>query len=519
MKTLSVWFKDFKKEIKKQPKLYTLAAVILAAAFYFRVYRLDQLIGFYFDQGRDALVIWDFWKKGEGFLIGPTTGIAGIFRGPFYYWLITPFYVLGQGNPVWPSVFLSTTAVAAIAIAMYLARELEGWRSAFIVGILSSFSFYMVYSARWLSNPTPMLLISMLLVFSVFQITKGHKWFWAPVGLLLGLAMQFGSATEVFYYVVVAGFAILQRRTMLPSLKIALISAFLLFATFAPQILFDFRNNGILSNNIKKFLFEDESFKAGFWETVKVRFPFYKSVFFSKLFPTDHTTWKYTIGLALLGLGLNWKSFAKDKRFVFLFALMFAPIIGMLFFQGNQGNVYDYYFTGYYMVFLLLISVLLGTLARRRWGVVLVGILLVLFWKQNFNLTRNYVSAGADGPSHITLGNQLQAVNYVIEDGVKRGQEFNVDVYVPPVIPYAYDYLFLWQTTNRCGENRCGQVLDRQVPLLYTVYEVDDPHPERLEAWMARQAGIGEVQEDVRFGGVTVQRRLRLPVVEKEINE
>lgn len=493
--------------------------VILTGALYFRVYRLDQLIGFYYDQGRDALVIWDLWKKGEQFLIGPTTGIAGIFRGPFYYWLITPFYALGGGDPVWPSVFLSITSVAAIALAMYLAYELEGWRSAGLVGILTSFSFYMVYAARWLSNPTPMLLISMCLVFSAFQITKGKKWYWAPVGLLLGLAMQFGSAAEVFYYVAITVFAISQiRTTRWPSLKIILISGGLLLFTFAPQILFDIRNDGILSGNVKKFLFEDESFKVGFWEMIKIRFPFYINVFFSKLFPTDHGPWKYTLGLALLALGLNWKNLLKDKRFAFVLTLMAAPLVGMLFFQGNQGNVYDYYFTGYYMVFLLLLSVLLGFLARKKWGLLLVGALLVIFWKQNFNLTKNYVSAGADGESHISLGNELQAVNWVIDDAVKNGQEFNVDVYVPPVIPYAYDYLFLWQTTKRCGDPRCGQVLDRQVPLLYTVFEVDNPHPERLEVWLARQAGIGKVLEETRFGGITVQRRERLPVVEKVEN-
>lgn len=489
-----------------------LVILILVAAFYLRVHRLDQLIGFYYDQGRDALVIWDLWKNGEQFLIGPTTGIAGIFRGPFYYWLITPFYALGAGNPVWPSVFLSATAVAAIALAIYLSYELEGWRSALIVGTLSSFSFYMVYAARWLSNPTPMLLISMCLVFSMFEITKGKKWYWAAVGLLLGLAMQFGSAAEVFYYVAVGAFALWQRKN-LPTLKIALISLGLLFFTYAPQILFDIRNDGILSGNIRKFLFEDKSFRGGFWEMVKIRFPFYVDVFFSKLFPTDHTPWKYALGLALLSLGLNWKTLFKDKRFVFVSVLMAAPIIGMLFFQGNQGNVYDYYFTGYYMVFLLLISVLLGYMARRTMGLVLVLILLVIFWRQNFNLTKNYVSAGADGESHISLGNELQAVDWVINDAKKAGLEFNVDVYVPPVIPYAYDYLFLWQTTLKCGDSRCGQVLDRQVPLLYTVFEVDNPHPERLEAWLARQKGIGTVLEETRFGGITVQRRERIPAV------
>jgi len=44
---------------------------------------------------------------------------------------------------------------------------------------------------------------------------------------------------------------------------------------------------------------------------------------------------------------------------------------------------------------------------------------------------------------------------------------------------------------------------------LYTLYEIDPPHPERLDAWLARQDGIGKVEETVKFGGITVERRER----------
>ena len=107
------------------------------------------------------------------------------------------------------------------------------------------------------------------------------------------------------------------------------------------------------------------------------------------------------------------------------------------------------------------------------------------------------------------MGNELQAVNWVFENSKERGV-FNIDVYVPPVIPYSYDYLFLWQGTRRCGDNLCGLLWDEQTPLLYTLYEVDPPHPWRLEAWLDRQEGIGVVEEEVSFGGIIVQRRSRI---------
>src|SRR3989344_8740174 len=97
----------FKKEMRLHFWVYISLFLLLAAAFFVRVYRLDALLGFYYDQGRDALVIWRLWHEGKFFLIGPITGLAGIFLGPLYYYLIAPFYLIGGGNPVAPAIFLA----------------------------------------------------------------------------------------------------------------------------------------------------------------------------------------------------------------------------------------------------------------------------------------------------------------------------------------------------------------------------------------------------------------------------
>ena len=56
----------------KRNKIFTLfnfvLFTLLLLAFLVRVYRIDSLLGFYFDQGRDANVIWDLWHQGKFFL-------------------------------------------------------------------------------------------------------------------------------------------------------------------------------------------------------------------------------------------------------------------------------------------------------------------------------------------------------------------------------------------------------------------------------------------------------------------
>lgn len=506
MNTINWWI-SLKSEISRHPIVYFFLVVILLAAFFVRVYRLDQLLGFYYDQGRDALVIWQFWHEGKLFLIGPTTGIEGIFRGPWYYWLIAPFYLLGAGNPVWPSVFLALISVLAVGLLFYLTSKVAGRLAGFIAVILASFSYYLVVASRWLSNPTPMLLISMLLILFMFLVLEGKKWAWIGIALMLGMAMQFGSAAEVFYFPAVAVFALWQRKN-LPSKKILTLSFLVLLVPFLPQIIFDLKHGGILRTAIKQFLLEEESFRTSFWDVVQNRINLYQSVFLSKLFPTDPLARKLSLILIFLALAVGVNSIWGNKYFRTVLLVLTAPLLGMLFFQGNYGNIYDYYFTGYYLVFVLAFSSLLALLARYPKGLVVIFVFLFLFFQDNLPLVRNYLVAGVDGETHISLGNQTQAVNWVLENAA--GRDFNADVYVPPVIPHAYDYLFSWETTRRCGEGRCGMQLDQQVPLLYTLYEVDPPHPERLEAWLDRQKGIGVVEETVRFGGITVERRLRI---------
>ncbi len=478
-----------------------LIAVVLLIGLLVRVYRIDQLLGFYYDQGRDALVIWDLIHKGKLFLIGPTTGIAGIFRGPWYYWLITPFYFLGKGDPLWPSIFLSITTMAAVYLMYKIALEIGGKMSGFLAAIIGSLSLYIVYASRWLSNPTPMLLISMGVIYSLFQIIKKKENYWVLLAFLMGMSMQFGSSGEVFYFPAVL--IIMWWKKLWPKPKTLLISIAIFSVSFLPQVAFDIKHNGILRENVYKFIFGEGSFKASFWETVKLRFPFYLEVFGSKVFPQTPLYQKLLILISGLLIFSKRKKLFSDYKFPVVLIFILSPIVGMLFFQGNFGNVYDYYFTGYYFIFILLVSVLLGINTGTVFGKIIFVAFIFLFLNDNIPQVRNYIISGVDGPTTVAYGNQKQGVDWVYQKAA--GRQFNIDVYVPPVIPHTYDYLFKWYGPK----NYNYKPLDDKVELLYTLYEVDPDHPERLDAWLKRQESIGKVLVQEKLGGVVVQERLR----------
>lgn len=491
------------KKIKKFILDRFLIILILGIASFLRFFRLKSLLGFWYDQGRDALVIWDLIHKGKFFLIGPTTGIEGVFRGPWYYWLITPFYYLGHGNPVLPLAFLVIISILSIYVIYKVGEELGGKKLAVLSAFITAISIYIINSSRWLSNPTPMFLIGTSLIWAVFKFLDKKKWALPLIGFLSGMATQFGSAMEIFYIPILL-FIFIWQRKLLPRFNVVVLSLLTFLVAFLPQIFFEIRHPGVLSGPIIQFLFQEKSFSLTFWELLQTRLPFYYSVFYSKFWTNGSKLFAPFLIFIILYLIVRGKRLFQNHKFVVVTIFTLFPFLGGLFFSGNHGNIYDYYFTGYYLIFILFFSFLLGKIAEKRVGKIIVLIFLIIFTYKNIAAYKETYFKNINDVKIVTLGTQLPAVDWVYKNSEKR--DFNVDIYVPPVIPYAYDYLFKWLGVTKYGKEPKVE----NVSLLYTLYEEDLDHPERLNAWLERQKGIGTIIKEEKFGMIVLQERERI---------
>jgi len=474
---------------------------ILSLATFLRLYRINELLGFWYDQGRDALVIWDMIYKGKLTLIGPMMGFTGMFRGPWYYYLITPFYWLGHGNPIFPSVFLISTTVLAIYFLFLIGEKLGSKNVGLFAALVASVSAYIISSSRWFSDPTPTLLVSVLLIWATFKYHDKKVWALPLIGFLIGMSLQFSASTEIFY--IPAFLVILYLfRKLLPKFKVIFLSGISFLVPFLFQALFELRHLGTLSGALFQFIFKEKTFSLSFWKIIETRLPFYYSLFASKFWFGNILFAPFFI-IFLITLILKWREFWHNDKFKIIFVLSIGPFIGTLFFVSNLGAIYDYYFTGYYLIWILLFSFVILSIPRSfvRKFILIAFFALLIFENCKSYITSYFISL--NDPKIVVLGNELKAIDWIYRDA--NGRNFNVDEYVPPVIPYTYEYLFEW-----LGHTKYNQLPDTSnVKLLYTLEEADFDHPDRIAAWYARQNGIGKVEEKVQFGGITVERRLR----------
>lgn len=473
--------------------------VVLVLSTFLRIYRTPDLLGFWFDQGRDARVAWNIIHNKDLTLIGPTTGIEGIFLGPFYYYLITPFYLISNGDPVIPAISLALINVGAVILLYKFAKEniseLAGVLSASVYGL--SFSF--VYANRWLSNPTALPFVVVLIFIQILKIINNSesKRELLFLGLLLGISLQLEAASAIFF--IPATLLIFIIHEVVIKKYLLLLPGFLM--TLMPQLIFDFRNDHLLFKSFQKFLITERSFQAIPIDFFTNRISFYYHSFFDKFFSQDTNYYLFSILLLIaIFVGIR-KVPIKITRMILIW--IFTPLTLLLFYHGNNGYVWDYYFTGLYPIFALLVGVVFAAIIKssNSYFKGLVFTIIIVMSIHNFSIFSNFFSHKY--PAYISLTPIINSIDWVYSDS--QDQNFNVDIYVPPVISHSYDYVFLWR----------GSKIHNKLPtlentkLLYTILEPDLERPHYRENWLNRQNGFSTVIASEEFGPILVQKRQR----------
>ena len=484
-------------------KKHWLIVLIWIIGFFLRCYRQGDLLGFYYDQGRDAQIAADILSFKNFPAIGPTTGIAGLYLGPFWYYLITPGYFIGRGSPAVASLFIVFIESLSIPLIYFLLKRYSNSRTAIFGAVFWAFSRYLIHSSRWFSNPSPLPTFVLIIMLFTLKIIVDKKYKYLPfLFLFLGLSLQLEAASAIFFFPVLILFFLLSKNIIKKIHYKFWIQSILIFgALLIPQLAFEVKNSfpttkaliGFLSGQVNSL--SGSSFAIPSLPFLIERLRFYYQVFFTKL-DTDLTSWSLLALLFFfLALIFKTKNLWLNPIFKLSFLWLFIPLFLLLFFVGNYGRLYDYYLTGYFPAFIILFSILINSFSFP-FSLLLPLLSLIYYFNGNYIHLKNFLSAGIDGPTHITLGNSLFAVNRACQENtLEKG---TLDIYVPPVTPTTYNYLINKLCSNFLSDSS----------VRYLIYEVDTENPDKLSAWLSRYSR-DELIVSSRLGGVTFEKRLR----------
>ena len=184
----------------KKIEIFLLLIALLLGA-YFRFKNIGYDLVFNYDSARDMLVIRDIVINHKFTLLGPTTGIEGIFLGPFYYYLMVIPFVLSGGSPLSGAVMTAIFGVITIFLGYYFVKEVfKSQKLGIASAFLFAFSPLLISYSRFPMNTNQFPMCILLFYLFLFKVGQGKTRFLPFVSLLLGLSFSFEAATAIFLF-------------------------------------------------------------------------------------------------------------------------------------------------------------------------------------------------------------------------------------------------------------------------------------------------------------------------------
>ena len=342
--------------------------VIVLLSIFFRFFHLQDRLYFIYDQGRDALKFQEI-LQGNLTLVGPTSGLAGFFLGPLWFYAGVPGAILGGGNPYVISAWYIFLSLCAIPGFWLLSKKIfpRPWNA--ICFALLCLIPGSIHGSTFIWNP---LLSIPLMTYSFLFFLDARKsrsaLFFAFLFLALTLQSEFAYA---IFFIVPLFFLIPWIRQKI-QWKDFFISAGAIGITLIPQIAFELKNNFILTKSLLSGVGGTQS-SISLLELWKIRPAQLLNSISSLLlgFSEQKNLFIIPFGVILF-LALIFMIFKRrptlhvllhpveavySKTLLILFTVL--PLAGYMAWTGNRGYFFEYYVTPHF-IFLTPMIVLCG---------------------------------------------------------------------------------------------------------------------------------------------------------------
>lgn len=408
----------------------------------------------WYDPARDLLSAWDNLSKPT--LLGPTSGIPGIFYGPYWIWLLSIGLLVSKDPLVVTYITATLPYFILFPILYFQLRKIFDKTSLLCTILLFLLGAGMQYSTQlWNPFPAPLLTLAVVvLILTNTFISLNVKTLVTLflIGLLFGLIVNFhisfgiGLLFGMFLFFIIdtmlaykSAEKSLQKKVIyIRILSLPIILAGLLFA-FLPTLLFEFRHGFHQIETLLNTLTHYGAVVAvkGL-SAPEIAFEFVKT--FGKVLHVPSLAAGMVLLLLIILILFDYKKLGKktsyeSRRAMLLILSLFVGIAIIYFTARNP--VWSYHFIGVDLFFILLIAYLSTQLLWvRRILIVWTAIIVV------YSIVTSFQSLNKTP----TLLVQQKAVHKIVADA--NGKEYTTYAYSPSIYMYEYAYLFRWLTTK-----------------------------------------------------------------------
>jgi len=416
---------------------------------------LSGSIPFWYDPARDLFLALENLNKPT--LIGPPSGIQGVFYGPYWIWALSAGLLVSRDPRI---VDLLVLTIPYFIVFPYILYKLKNIFGVYIMGSLwLLFIFSSVNYATFIWNPhyAPLLLLVLiyLLITNSYSISGMNLIRFSIAGFAAGLLFNFhislgvgviiGSLIFVLIYALLNILSAKKKSSRFKdffeigtSFSAGVILAFIPFIVF--EMRHGFAQTSALFNEITG---STSSVLLSGLSNVEILQQFFGAFAKVLLVPTGIG---YVILLLSTGMFLflifRKKIKLSDTEFRLSLILSSVSITILAVYLTAKNPVWEYHFIAIEVLWLMLVALFLKRLKYLQYlFFIWIGILCV------FQFISFLKAFNADPYKESTLAAKEHVVETIHEDSGEK--DFAVYAYNPAIYTYDYDYLFEWKGKKR----------------------------------------------------------------------
>jgi len=388
-------------------------ALILVIGLFFRSYQLTERFEFAHDGDLYSWIVKDIVVNHHFRLIGQLTSAPGIFIGGLFYYLLIPFFLLSNMDPIGTTSFAIIIGLVTIFSLYFVLSKLFKTEVGLIASFLYATLLTTVNADRWIVPTVTTNLWVIWYFYGVIKIARGDYRVLPILGILIGLIWHVHIALIPALIAIPAAIYFAKK---LPNTKQVAQFFIALFATSLPLLMFEARHGfGQTLSLISNFT-TPQAGATGLYKLTLVLNMVVKNIsvlFFAPQSFSQTFNIFFVLIIILLGFLLIRKKILSQKEFL-IFLIWIAGVIA--FFGLSSSPISEYYFSNIGIIFLSLVSLLLYLIFKSSYlGKALVAGLLILIPIKNgyFMITQDYYHKG--------YIEKKAVVNFIKTDSENRG--------------------------------------------------------------------------------------------------